>query len=414
HKYNELEKQRKDFICQYSTLEEEKKDIVEYLKRSLLEREDEATNLSERLENLQRTSERDRDDLLLQHSQLSRELQDRNDRLASENRTLAAQLADLEEFQEQKEQLMSDLESLEKQLANQKEEHKVTIHSLEMNALMEKERLKREMQSHMEAMVAEVQHLAYQKIPEKARLALEENKEVRARFNRLLDQTRVLLAENKVLRDRETHLRVDMDVLEDQLREFSHKSCIRKKVVEQLTEKSQRLQAELKACRQEHEDILAEMKSLRLEESRENRGEGGGPEMKLEEERRRRSQLESIIQEAAIALRQALREASAEQKLQENSDIQWKQLMHDLLVILDRSLPLRTGSASTNTTTKEQMPEPTSPRAETLNPPSSLHPQLQRRPGGAAPPPHSRKPSNQKIDAAFRASTCRNSTSKTK
>ena len=35
---------------------------------------------------------------------------------------------------------MSNMESLEKQLANQKEEHKATIHSLEMKALLEKKR----------------------------------------------------------------------------------------------------------------------------------------------------------------------------------------------------------------------------------------------------------------------------------
>lgn len=35
---------------------------------------------------------------------------------------------------------MSSLESLEKQLASQKEEHKDDIHSLEMKALLEKRR----------------------------------------------------------------------------------------------------------------------------------------------------------------------------------------------------------------------------------------------------------------------------------
>lgn len=53
-----------------------------------------------------------------------------------------AKLAGLEEFQKQKEQLMSKMESLEKQLADQKEEHRAEIHSLEMKALLEKQRLR--------------------------------------------------------------------------------------------------------------------------------------------------------------------------------------------------------------------------------------------------------------------------------
>lgn len=52
-----------------------------------------------------------------------------------------ARLADLEEFQKHKEQLMSNLETMEKQQANQKEEHEAAIHSLEMEVLMEKQRL---------------------------------------------------------------------------------------------------------------------------------------------------------------------------------------------------------------------------------------------------------------------------------
>lgn len=57
------------------------------------------------------------------------------------SRPQAARLAGLEEFQKHEEQLMSNMESLEKQLAGQKEEHKAAIHSLEMKALMEKKRL---------------------------------------------------------------------------------------------------------------------------------------------------------------------------------------------------------------------------------------------------------------------------------
>lgn len=52
----------------------------------------------------------------------------------------AERLADLEEFQKNKDQVMSKMESLEKQLASQKEEHKATIHSVEIKALMERKR----------------------------------------------------------------------------------------------------------------------------------------------------------------------------------------------------------------------------------------------------------------------------------
>lgn len=50
-------------------------------------------------------------------------------------------LADLEVFQRQKEQLMSQMKTMEKQLASQEEEYQAAIHRLEIEVLMEKERL---------------------------------------------------------------------------------------------------------------------------------------------------------------------------------------------------------------------------------------------------------------------------------
>lgn len=50
-------------------------------------------------------------------------------------------LADLEVFQSQKEQLMSKMKAMEKQLLSEEEEHQAAIHRLEIEVLMEKERL---------------------------------------------------------------------------------------------------------------------------------------------------------------------------------------------------------------------------------------------------------------------------------
>lgn len=50
-------------------------------------------------------------------------------------------LADLEVFQSQKEQLMSKMKTMEKQLLSEEEEHQAAIHRLEIEVLMEKERL---------------------------------------------------------------------------------------------------------------------------------------------------------------------------------------------------------------------------------------------------------------------------------
>ncbi|KAL3054483.1 hypothetical protein OYC64_017426 [Pagothenia borchgrevinki] len=265
-----LERQKKDLDCQCGILEKEKKDVVEYLKRSLLEKEAEVDELTERLEGQQRAAQQHGDSQQLTLTELRRELRSRVTDASSENKSLASRLSALQEFQEQREQIMSNMESLEKQLANQKEEHKATIHSLEMKALLEKKRLEKEMESHVAVMAAEVQQLVEQKVPEAARSALQENAEVRSLISQLSEQNHDLMEENFALRERKGRLRVEVENLEEMLRETSRQSCVHKKVVEQLTEKCQQLQAELKDCQQEVEQlhskqtgVVGEMEALR-------------------------------------------------------------------------------------------------------------------------------------------------------
>lgn len=69
-------------------LENEKKDIVEYLKRALLEKEEEVDELTERLESQQEAADEDRDARQLLHNGLMQELQNRVNELATENGTL--------------------------------------------------------------------------------------------------------------------------------------------------------------------------------------------------------------------------------------------------------------------------------------------------------------------------------------
>lgn len=75
-------------LTQHSTLEQENKDTVAYLKRSLLEKEDEAGELSQRLQNQLQVSDQERDALQLRHSRERQELQNRIDELIKENAAL--------------------------------------------------------------------------------------------------------------------------------------------------------------------------------------------------------------------------------------------------------------------------------------------------------------------------------------
>ncbi|XP_041644534.1 cilia- and flagella-associated protein 157 [Cheilinus undulatus] len=347
-KCDQLEREKNDFSSQCILLKKEKKDIVEYLKHSLLEKEEEVDELTERMESQQHAADRDRDNLQQQNSQLRKELQDKIRELTAENKTLVSRLDSLDEFEKQREQLKSNMESLEKQLTSQEEDHKDDIHSLEMKALMEKKRLEEEMEKHVAAMAADVQHQVEQKVPETTRLVLKENTEFKAQISQLSVHMQVLMVENSALQERKNRLRADVENLDQMVKETCRQNCILKRVVEQLTEKCQQLQAELKErsheleqIQTEHTGVQAEMKTLRQEQATlteqcsKNRDEMSQLKDELQEERRKRSRMKGTIEEAAVMLKEALTDSSTEQDPEVDSEVQWKQLMQKLLLVLE-------------------------------------------------------------------------------
>lgn len=90
------------------------------------------------------------------------------------------------------------------------------------------------MESLEVAMAVEVQHLVNQKLPDTTRMTMEENMEVKARFNQLSEEVVVLMGENTALRASKTQLSVNVDTLEKMLSEVSRQNGMRKKVGEKM------------------------------------------------------------------------------------------------------------------------------------------------------------------------------------
>ncbi|KAL6114858.1 cfap157 [Pungitius sinensis] len=407
-KCEQQEKQKQDLSSQYVTLQKEKDDVVDFLKRCLLEKEAEAEQLERQLEGRRRVAEGNADALRLQLAQLRTQLQDRAAGLEAENAALAAKLAGLEEFRGQKERLTSEVASLQKELARRGEQHRAALHSLEMKGLLEKKRLHKEMETHVASLAADVQHLVDQKVPETTRSALRENAEVKARLGQLSQQTLSLMGDNSSLRERQARLGVDVDILEQMLKETSRQSCVRKKVVEQLTEKCRQLQAELTDRRRdlerlqaEHAGALAETEALRRDRASPPGSRAPPPPRRLQaellEERRRSSRMKSVMRGAAAALRRALMDAPSAQQEEEqqqeeqqqeeekveHSAVRWKLLMEKLLVVLD-------STAEGDQLDEPLTSDPSAARAPSGDPAGGLRFQLARyRPGdlGFVPPP---------------------------
>lgn len=90
-KWEELQKQHKDLSAKFSAFEEDKKDIVEYLKHSLLQREEEVDVLKQRVESLVQASTEEREAMQLQQIEMTKDLRERAEKLTVENEALGEQ-----------------------------------------------------------------------------------------------------------------------------------------------------------------------------------------------------------------------------------------------------------------------------------------------------------------------------------
>lgn len=91
-------------------------------------------------------------------------------------------------------------------------------------------RLEKEMESLEVAMAVEVQQLVNQKLPETTRMTMEENTQVKARFNLLSEEVVVLMGENTALRANKSQLSINVSTLEKMMSEVSRQNALRKKV----------------------------------------------------------------------------------------------------------------------------------------------------------------------------------------
>ncbi|XP_076853900.1 cilia- and flagella-associated protein 157 isoform X2 [Brachyhypopomus gauderio] len=359
HKCDELEVREKDFSTSYNNVEREKKDIVLYLKRSLAQKEEELSDLSEKLQALQIAKDTEKESSEMQMSILRHELQESKDKLTSENMALAGKLACLEEFRAQKDELMTRLASLKEQLEQEKQDHQSAVHNLERKAILDNERLKKEMQQHVNDVAAEFRRVSDRKMPETTLRAIRENMWVTAQLRQLADKHKGLLEENDALKAREKQLKREMNIMEPLLNEMTRKNLGNQKVVQQLTQKCKQMFAEIDNCnrqkeayqqmlddhgalqkghdalRQEHDLVVEELNRL-LAETELLRNE-------LQEEKMQRRRLEEVLQEAAAALTEALREVPKEEDSEAHALVRRGHMIQKLLAVLNSAVAIGKG-----------------------------------------------------------------------
>merc|ERR1719228_1732025 len=146
------------------------------------------------------------------------------DNLTSDNMILGGKLAALEEFKVQKEDLMAKFAMMEEELAKKDTDHKEHLYTLEKKAVMDKDRLKKEMILRVNQVAAEFRKVSNKQMAETTKRTIRENVSINAQLAKMSDKTIELIQENDDLKEKEKKMKQQIDMLETNEKELAKKN----------------------------------------------------------------------------------------------------------------------------------------------------------------------------------------------
>jgi len=222
----------------YDQIEKDKREIVSFLKKTLEQRQDEIADLQERMTALQQAKDQEKETFETQITQLKREFQEMRDQLTGENIFLSGKLAALEEFKTKKEEMEKHLEDLENQLLEQEENHKQILYNLERKAVVDKDRLKKEMILRVNEVAAEFRKVSNKQMSETTKRNIRENLSLNMQLGKMSEKTRDLIQENDTLKETEKELKIQIQILEATQKDIAKKNNGNLKVLKMITSKA--------------------------------------------------------------------------------------------------------------------------------------------------------------------------------
>jgi len=258
-KCDKLELTNKEVQEKFDQLSTDKKEIVSYLKKQLELKSDEIIDMQGQITGLEESRKTEKEQCDFEVVTLKTQMIQMKDKLTSENMVLGGKLASLEEFRAQREELMNDFAKMEERLKDQEQDHKEKIYQLERKAVVDKDRLKKEMILRVNTVAAEFRKVSNKQMADTTKRAISENVMINSQLAKMSDKTMELISENDDMKVAEKAQQQNLEILEHNEKELMKKNAMHKKLIMMLTEKSR----EQEQCLEEF--VEREMKFKELE-----------------------------------------------------------------------------------------------------------------------------------------------------
>nr|XP_021195341.2 cilia- and flagella-associated protein 157 [Helicoverpa armigera] len=320
---DEYEIRNEELQKAYDKLDEDRADIIAYLKKTLNVKNEENTELKEKVRGLEELREIETTQFKQTVTELEKNFTTMKDQLTSENKLLAGKLNTLEEFRAIRDDLMKKFEKQEQSFEDQEMKYKRMLYDAEKKFVIGKDKLKREMEERLLQLAQEFQDASEMRIAASTHRVIRENIALNNQLDSLLMTQAKVAEQNEKFREDERASRCAKEVAEEQRDKAINKSIIQLKVIDQLTSAFQdvkkqkaiydkkqfdneKLQMRVQRLTKDNESLLLQVRILE-QNLHASLGEQNKSVVETAKLLREREKYKKILKESAFAVQASLK-----------------------------------------------------------------------------------------------------------
>ncbi|XP_060524533.1 cilia- and flagella-associated protein 157 [Cylas formicarius] len=251
----ELEERNELLDREKQTLDEDRADVIAYLKRILQEKVFEINELEERIIGLQEAKRHDAEKYEAKIVDLEKEYKQMHEQLTSENKLLEGKLNSLEEFRSQREELMKKFENQEEQMQTQEKRHTRELYEIERKFIISKDKLKKDMEARLLQLSTEFHDASELRIAATTHKVIRENIAVNNELDSMLVAHQKLYKDYQVIKARDKTLRQEATLHDEEKKKALMKVRVQQKVIERLTDEHRDLMKDLNKFKHLEEEV---------------------------------------------------------------------------------------------------------------------------------------------------------------